>query len=81
MRGYRFLKGSGSMSRIADINRALTTLPLEIPVEHFSNHLFGEGMGQAAVVCRQYLLTRVAGVNLNRALLYALGKPGASVQG
>ena len=79
MRGYRFLKDSKSLSRIADINRALTTQPLEIKEERFSKYIFGEGIGQAAIVCRQYLLARVAGLNLNRALLYVLGKPGSSV--
>ena len=79
MRGYRFLKDSKSLSRIADINRALTTQPLDIKEKRFSKCLFGEGIGQAAIVCRQYLLIRVAGLNLNRALLYALGKPGSPV--
>jgi len=79
MRGYRFLKDSESLSRIADINRALTTQPLNIKEKCYSKYIFGEGIGQAALVCRQYLLTRVAGLNLNRALLYALGRPGSSV--
>lgn len=79
MRGYRKLKDSNSINRIADINRELTTQPLEIKESHFSELIFGEGIGQADIVCRQYLLTRVAGLNLNRALLHALGKPGASV--
>lgn len=79
MRGYRFLKDSKSLSRIADIKRALTTQPLDIKEKCFSKYIFGEGIGQAAIVCRQYLLARVAGLNLNRALLYAFGKPGSSV--
>jgi polysaccharide biosynthesis PFTS motif protein len=79
MRSYRFLKDSKSLSRIADINRALTTHALEIRENRFSKYIFGEGIGQAAIVCRQYLLIRVAGLNLNRALLYALGKRGSAV--
>lgn len=79
MRGYRFLKDSKSLSRIADINRALTTQPLDIKEKCFSKYIFGEGIGQATIVCRQYLLSRAAGLNLNRALLYALGKPGSPV--
>ena len=79
MRGYRLLKDSESLSRIADVNRALTNHPLDIKGKHYSKYLFGEGIGQAAIVCRQYLLTRVAGLNLNRALLHVLGKPGSSV--
>lgn len=79
MRGYRFLKDSKSLSLISDVNRALTTKPLEIKEKHLSKYIFGEGIGQAKLVCRQYLLARVAGLNLNRALLHALGKPGSPV--
>lgn len=79
MRGYRFLRNSKSLNRIADINRALTTQPLKIKENRFSKYIFGEGIGQAEVVCRQYLLSRVAGLNLNRALLHTFGKPGSPV--
>lgn len=79
MRGYRFLKDSKSLNRIGDVNRALTTQRLEIKENRFSKYLFGEGIGQAEVVCRQYLLIRIAGINFNRALLHALGKPGSSL--
>jgi len=77
MRGYRFLKKSQSLGRIAEVNRGLTIRPLDIKEKRFSKFLFGEGREHAEVVCRQYLLTRVAGLKMNRALLYALGKPGS----
>jgi polysaccharide biosynthesis PFTS motif protein len=79
MRGYRLLRDSSTLHRIADVNRAFTTQNLNIDSSCFSRHLFGAGIGQAELVCRQYLLARVAGINLNKTLLYALGKPGASV--
>ena len=79
MHGYRFLRDSKSLSRIADNNRALTTQPLNIKEKCFSKHIFGEGRESAEVVCRQYLLTRVAGLKMNRALLYSLGKPSSPV--
>jgi polysaccharide biosynthesis PFTS motif protein len=79
MRGYRFLKDTKSLSCIADINRALTIQPLDISEQSFSKYIFGEGLRQAEIICRQYLLTRVAGLNLNTAVLHALGKPGAPV--
>jgi len=78
-RGYRILKDSKSLGRIADVKRALTTQPLDIKEKRYSKYIFGDGIGQAEIVCRQYLLIRVAGLNLNRALLYALGKQGALV--
>jgi polysaccharide biosynthesis PFTS motif protein len=77
MRGYRLLKKSDSLNRIADIKRDLTITPLEIPPEKISKYIFGKGKNQAELVCRQYLLSRIAGINLNRALLSAVGKPGA----
>jgi len=79
MRGYRFLKDSKSLSRIEDIKRALTTQPLDINQKVSSRYIFGENIAQAEIACRQYLLTRVGGLNLNRALLYAFGKPGSPV--
>jgi polysaccharide biosynthesis PFTS motif protein len=79
IRGYRFLKDSKSLSRIADIKRALTTQPLDIKDKHFSRYIFGEGVRKAEIICRQYLLMCLAGLNLNRALLHALGKPASSV--
>ena len=79
MRGYRFLKNSQSLDRIAEVNRTLTIRPLDINEKRFSKFLFGEGREQAEVVCRQYLLTQLAGLKMNRALLYALGKPGSPV--
>lgn len=79
MRGYRILKDSKSLGRIADVKRALTTNPLYIKDKHFSKFMFGDSITRAEVICRQYLLIRAAGINLNRALLHALGKPGSSV--
>jgi len=79
MRGYRFLRDSKSLSRIGEIKSALSKQPLDIKQKAFSKYIFGENIAQAEIVCRQYLLGRVAGLNLNRVLLYAFGKPGSPV--
>ena len=79
MRGYRFLIDSNALNRIADVNRVLTTQRFDIKEEHFSKCIFEEGVGQAEIVIREYLLVLVAGLKLNRALLHALGKSGSSV--
>ena len=79
MRGYSSLRDSKSLNRIRDIKRELTIEPLDIKQRVSSKYIFGESVEQAEIVCRQYLLLRVAGLNLNRALLYAFGKPGSSV--
>ncbi|TRZ50995.1 polysaccharide biosynthesis PFTS motif protein [bacterium] len=79
MRGYRVLKDSNALGRIADVKWALTNRRFDIREGHFSKYIFGAGVNQAEIVCRQYLLLRVAGLELNRALLHALGKAGAPV--
>jgi len=77
MRGYRLLRDSGALGRVADLNNTLAAHPLAIPRKLFSGQLFGAGLVDAEAVTRQLLLTRVAGLDLNRALLYSLGS-GAS---
>ena len=79
MRGHRSLRDSKSLSRIGDIQRALTIQPLDIQQKVSSKHIFGVNLAQAEIASRQYLLAHVAGLRLNRSLLYAFGKPGSSV--
>lgn len=74
MRGYRVLKQSGHLSRIADVKQELTDHPLGMNSQHFSSIVMGAGAASGEIIVRQYLLIRVGGVNLNRALLLALGK-------
>lgn len=80
MRGYKILKDSNSLNLIAAINRSLTSQRLEITDHYFSKNIFGVAIGRAEIVCRQYLLMCVAGLNLNRALLHFHGKPGSTVK-
>lgn len=63
MRGYRSLKQAGHLARIAALKQALTTYQLKLSER-----------GLAEISVRQYLLIRVGDLNLNRALLLALGK-------
>jgi polysaccharide biosynthesis PFTS motif protein len=74
MRGYRALKQSGRLDRIAVVKNELTEFPLGLSGEQFSSLIMGCGSASGEVVVRQYLLIRVGGLNLNRALLLALGK-------
>lgn len=74
MRGYRALKQSGHVDRIAVVKQALTERPLNLPKGLFSSVVMGAGAISGEIVVRQYLLIRVGGINLNRALLFALGK-------
>jgi len=79
MRGYGFLKKSESLNKIANVNREFANHSLSMHKICLASFVFGEGAVRAELVCRQYLLSRIAGLKLNRALLYALGKPGSKV--
>lgn len=74
MLGYRVLKQSGHLDRIAAVKQALTDHPLGLTKKNFASFVMGAGAVSGEIVVRQYLLVRVGGLNLNRALLLALGK-------
>jgi len=79
MRGYRVLKQAGQLGRIAQVKQTLTEHPLGLAREQFSSFVMGCGALSGEIVVRQYLLLRVGGLGLNRALLLALGKKNARV--
>lgn len=79
MRGYRNLKKSGRLRAVSAIKRELTTCNLNIDERFFSARFFGAGLASAELIVRQYLLLRIVGLNLNRALLFAAGKSGGKV--
>lgn len=68
------LKQSGHLDRIALVKQALTEQPLGLTGKHFSSIVMGRGTTSGEIAVRQYLLIRVGGINLNCALLLALGK-------
>ena len=74
MRGYRLLKQSEHLDRIAAVKQALTESSLRLSKQQFSPVVMGCGSVFGEIVVRQYLLVRIGGLNLNRALLLALGK-------
>jgi polysaccharide biosynthesis PFTS motif protein len=74
MRGYRVLKQSGHLDRIAVVKQALTERPLDLPTPCFSSLVMGAGTASGEIVVRQYLLIQVGFVNLNCALLLALSE-------
>lgn len=79
MRGYRYLKESNQLGRITAVKEALTNTKINQCERRASKLIFGARHGNAELIIRQYLLIRVGGLNLNKALLYALGKPGSDV--
>ncbi len=79
MRGYRNLKKTSRLDCIATIKKELTTQKLSINKKFYSRQIFGAGIETAELIVRQYLLLRIGGINLNRALLLAAGKTNTSV--
>ena len=79
LRGYRLLKISSQLGKITAVKEALTGTRLNQCERHASKRIFGEGSQDAELIIRQYLLIRAGGLSLNKALLYALGKPGSYV--
>lgn len=81
MRGYRYLRRSGRIGDIAFVKNNLTNHSLGIKDKYFSDLIYGSsGIICAEVVTRQYLLHRLAGLGLNRAILYGLGKKQAYIR-
>lgn len=78
MRGYRILKSSGELDKLKLAKEALTNAPL-FEVKKSSSVIYGCGAASAEIICKQYLLTRIADIALNKKLLYSIGKPGSRV--
>lgn len=73
MRGYRVFRQCDELDRIAFVKQVLTEHSLGICGQHFSAEIMGCGAASGEITVRQYLLVRVGGLNLNRALLLARG--------
>ena len=80
MRGYRYLKQSGEISRLNALQYALTVTELRSCQGRCSRLIFGAGVDNAELSIRQYLMVRVSAVaKLNGAVLHALGTNDSSV--
>ncbi len=80
MRGYRYLKQSGEISRLNTLQYALTVTELRSCQGRCSQLIFGAGIDNAELSIRQYLMVRVSAIaKLNGAVLHALGTPNSSV--
>ena len=79
MRGYRFLKETDQLGLIAVVKDELTNTCFGRIGHSVSGFFFGAGAEKAELIVRQYLLTKIGGFGLNKALLYSLGANGSSV--
>ena len=78
LRGYRILKKSSRIWKVDEINEALTTTEC-IKEGVYSKIIFGAFGKNVELSIRQYLLMRLAGVQLGKDILYTHGKVGAKV--
>jgi polysaccharide biosynthesis PFTS motif protein len=84
MRGYRRLKETNQLGKIAEVRDALTNCRLGIDDARVSTLIFGAGATSAELILRQYLLSRAVGggaggVALNKRFLHSIGRPEATV--
>lgn len=79
MRGYRFLKETDQLGLISAVKNELTNTRFGRIDHNISRLFFGAGAEKPELITRQYLLTRIGGLGLNKALLYSLGAKGSSV--
>jgi len=73
MRGYRRLKKAGQLGRVRRLKRELAGEKIEGMDSAVSSLIFGAGVESATRVVQQYVLTRIGGIGLNKALLRSLG--------
>ncbi len=69
MRGYKNLRKSGELEKIAKLKKELTEYSLKNKSNNYSKLIFSEALSSSELIVRQYLLSRVAGERLTKALL------------
>lgn len=79
MRGYRVLKITGQLDKIAKVKAALTVTTIEKCKGKVRSSVFGAGIQDAELIIRQYLLIRIAGLGLNKAILYSIGNADSRI--
>ena len=79
MRGYRILKQSGRLKILSVVQQQLTERKLGLANKYFSSFVMGQGADSGEIVLRQYLLTKIAGIKLNKVILEALSKKQGKV--
>ena len=79
MRAYRTLKETDQLDRISLAKEAITNTRLDECEGRISKIIFQSASENAEIVIQQYLLVRIGGLSLNRALLYSIGKTGSKV--
>lgn len=78
MRGYRSLKRSGSLRRVAALKEALTATPV-FSAKGNAEILIGLNGDASEIAVRQFLLVRLVGTGLGAELLSSVGKHNAPV--
>lgn len=80
MRGYRHLKSVGGLDKIKFIKDDLANSQFVQIGNKSLGMIFGAGLNKSELIIRQYLLVRIANLNFNKSLLYALGMPDTKIK-
>ncbi len=79
MHGYRILKESNQLDKISDVKESLANSRFSYCSVGAAKLFFGAALNNAEIAIRQYLIIHVAGLSLNKSLLYSIGKPGSAI--
>lgn len=79
MRGYRILKSNNRLGWIRRAKRGLADTQIGNISPAASLYFFGAGTKNVAQVIQQYVLTRIGGIGLNKALLLSIGSKNSPV--
>lgn len=74
MRGYRSLKVESRLGWVRRIKRELADTTVSVGGVTAKHQFWGIGAEHARLIVKQYLLTRIGGVGLNRAVLSSIGE-------
>ncbi len=75
MRGYEILRKSQKLDLLIKIKEELTNLNFDQAEKYSSKLIFGTGNPKAELITRQFLITRLLGVDFNKHVLIALSHP------
>jgi len=77
MRGYRYLKESNQLDLITEIRVKLNNTYLNKINTTSRKLIYGAGIHNAELITRQFLLSKLGGIKMNKILLYSLGDKGS----
>lgn len=79
LRGYRLLRNRNQLSAIAEIKQDLTLCKIEVSDTYVAKKIFGTAIDTQGLILNQYLLFRIGGIGLNKALLLSIANGSTGI--